>query len=399
MPTIEEYLRPDVIREVRRLDLRARFIVEGFIAGLHDSPYYGFSSEFSEHSKYNAGDDPKYMDWKVFARTDRYYIKRFEAETNQNCHLLLDVSESMAYGYGDAVSKLEYAICTAAALGYMMTHQQDNVGLITFDEDLTNVVPARCKRSHLVRILSVLDGALRHRPSRLAFCLHKAADLMRRRGLVVLISDLIPTDDESTDDVIGGLKHIRYRGHDLIVFHLLDHAEVTFPFRGPTHFVDTETERTVVADPEAIASAHRSEVGQFIRTYRDACLNEKVDFVQVDTSNSFDAAGPFLRRHGHIGLHTSLGTVDGDGGRDPAHPAPAGAAEAPYRQVPRRQVYPPEAAPQPSSEPSEAPAAVADPHGTDLRVCHADRAARVPPRRGSAPTGGRTWDVGRGGCR
>jgi len=288
MRAVEEYLRPDVIQEVARLDLKARFIVEGFISGLHDSPYYGFSSEFSDHRKYTAGDDPKHIDWKVYARTDRLYIKRFQAETNLDCNLLLDVSESMAYGYGGVITKMEYGIYMAAALAYMMVHQQDNVGLVTFDEEPTNVVPPRSKRSHLAALLGVLASALRHRPSRLAYSLHRTADLMRRRGLVVLFSDLIPAGGETQDDIIEGLQHIRYRGHDLVCFHLLDHAEVTFPFQGPVQFVDVESLDTVRADADAVARAYREEVQRFIERYRDVCVDERIDYVSVDTADSFD---------------------------------------------------------------------------------------------------------------
>ncbi len=288
MRNVEEYLRPDVIQEVARLDLKAKFIVEGFISGLHDSPYHGFSSEFSEHRKYAAGDEPRLIDWKVFARTDKYYIKRFEAETNLDCHILLDASESMAYSHGGVITKLEYGIYMAAALGYIMTRQQDNVGLVTFDDEVTNVVPARSKRSHLVAILGVLAGALRHRPSRLADCLHRAAELLRKRGVVILFSDLIPAEGEDQDQVLDGLRHVRYRGHDLICFQLLDHAELTFPFEGPAQFVDVESLQAIRADPEAVADAYRQEVRQFVERYRDACRSDRIDFVAVDTSDSFD---------------------------------------------------------------------------------------------------------------
>jgi uncharacterized protein (DUF58 family) len=288
MRTVEEYLRPEVIQEVARLDLKARFIVEGFISGLHDSPYYGFSSEFSEHREYTVGDEPKHIDWNVFARTDKFYIKRFEAETNLDCNILLDVSESMAYSYGGVITKLEYGIYMAAALGYMMTNQQDNVGLITFDESLTNVVPARSKRSHLVAILGVLAGALRHRPSRIANCLHGAANLLRKRGVVILLSDLIPAEDEGQESILEGLRHLRYRGHDVICFQLLDHAEVTFPFEGPARFIDVESLQALRADPEAVAAAYRQEVRKFVTGYREASRDEQMDFVQVDTADSFD---------------------------------------------------------------------------------------------------------------
>ncbi len=288
MRAVEEYLRPDVIREVERLDLKARFIVEGFIAGLHDSPYYGFSSEFSDHRKYTAGDDPKNIDWKVYARTDRLYIKRFQAETNLDCNLLLDVSESMAYGYGGPLTKLEYATYMAAALAYMMVNQQDNVGLVTFDREPTHVVPPRSKRSHLPALLGVLASAMRHRPSRLSQSLHRTADLLQRRGLVVLFSDLIPADRETQQDVIEGLQHLRYRGHDLVCFHLLDHAEVTFPFQGSVRFVDIESMASVQADADAVGADYRQEVRRFIERYREVCLDERIDYVSVDTADSFD---------------------------------------------------------------------------------------------------------------
>jgi len=288
MRPVEEYLRPEVIQQVARLDLKAKFIVEGFISGLHDSPYYGFSSEFSEHRKYTIGDEVRHIDWNVFARTDKLYIKRFEAETNLDCHILLDASESMAYSTGRAVSKLDYAIYMAAALGYLMINQQDNLGLITFDEDLTRVVPPRSKRSHLVAVLGVLAAALRHRPSRLADCLHRAADMLRKRGLVILFSDLIPAEDEDQDAVLDGLRHIKYRGHDLIVFQVLDHAELTFPFSGPVQFVDVESLLPVRADADAVAESYRKEVAAFVERYRCACRDEAIDFLQVDTAESFD---------------------------------------------------------------------------------------------------------------
>lgn len=288
MRNIERYLKPEVIQSVARLDLKARFIIEGFISGLHDSPFHGFSTEFSEHREYAFGDEPRLIDWRVYARTDKCYVKRFEAETNLKCHILLDASESMAYGSGAAVSKLEYGIYMAAALGYMLIHQQDNVGLVTFDEDVTNFVPARCRRSHLVAMLGVLAGSLRHRRSRLAHCLHRAAGMLRKRGLVVLFSDLIPGADEGVDDVLNGLRHLRYGGHDVVCFQLLDHAEVTFPFRGPVQFVDVESLQTLRADADAVAEGYREEVRAFVERCRAACRGDGIDFIQVDTADSFD---------------------------------------------------------------------------------------------------------------
>ncbi|MFW6190008.1 MAG: DUF58 domain-containing protein [Planctomycetota bacterium] len=287
MRPLEEYLKPEVIQQVSRLDLKAKFIVEGFISGLHDSPYYGFSSEFSEHRKYTVGDEIKHIDWNVYARTDKLYIKRFQAETNLDCHILLDASESMAYSSNGAVNKLEYCTYMAAALGYLMINQQDNVGLVTFDRELTNVVPARSKRSHLIAMLGVLASSMEHRPSRLAHCLHRAASATHQRGLVIVFSDLLPVK-ESPREVLDGLRHLRYRGHDVICFQVLDPAEVDFPFAGPMRFVDVETDETVQADADAVAEGYRREMEDMIETYSNACREESIDFVQVDTDQSFD---------------------------------------------------------------------------------------------------------------
>ena len=288
MRAAEEYLRPEVIQEVARLDLKAKFIVEGFIYGLHDSPYHGFSSEFSEHRRYNVGDDLRNIDWKVYGRTDRLYVKRFEAETNLSCCLLLDVSESMGYSYGGAITKLDYSTYMSAAFGYMMVMQQDNVGLITFDDEVTHVAPPHSKRTHLVALLGLLTTAPRHHPSRLAHSLHRAAEMIKRRGLVIVFSDLIPNEGEDQDGVFDGLQHLKYMGHDVVCFQVLDHAEVAFPFEGPTRFVDTETLQTLRASPEAVAASYREELARFIEYYRDKCLAADIDYCQVDTVDSFD---------------------------------------------------------------------------------------------------------------
>jgi len=287
MPGAEEYLRPEVIQQVARLDLKAKFIVEGFLAGLHDSPYHGFSTEFSEHRKYTVGDDLKNLDWSVFARTDRFYVKKFEAETNLNCYLLVDVSESMAYSWGGAITKLDYSIFTAAALGYLMISQQDAVGLATFDSELVSYVPPRSKRRHLAGLLGALSGALRHRPSRLGHCLHRAAELFPRRGLAILFSDLIPPPEESEQDVVEAMQHLTYRGHDLICFHVLDHSELFLPHEGPTRFVDSETGRQITVRPEAVREDYRREMRRLVDYYRERCAEARIDFVEVDTSVSF----------------------------------------------------------------------------------------------------------------
>ena len=288
MPTAEEYLRPDVIQQVARLDLKARFIVEGFLSGLHGSPYHGFSAEFSEHRKYTIGDDLKSVDWSVFGRTDRFYVKKFEAETNLNCYLLVDVSESMAYSWGGVITKLQYCTYLAAALGYLMISQQDAVALATFDSEIVGYVPAKSKRVHLGAILAALSAAQRHRPSALSRSLHSAAELFRRRGLVLLFSDLLPQPEESREDIMAALRHFTYRGHDLICFHVLDHAELSLPHEGPTRFVDVETDRHIKLQPEAVREDYRREIRGFIEYFRQSCAEARFDYVQVDTSVSFD---------------------------------------------------------------------------------------------------------------
>jgi len=290
MPDVKEYLRPEVIQQVARLELKARFIVEGFLAGLHDSPYHGFSTEFSEHRKYTIGDDLKDIDWNVYARTDRFYVKKFQAETNLNTYLLVDTSESMAFSWRPgAMSKLDYAICIAAALGYLMLSQQDAVGLATFDETVVSFVPPRSRRAHLAGIIRALSVALRHRPSLLAPSLHRAAEMLRRRGLAIVLSDLIPGASETLADVLAALEHLRYRGHDVICFHVLDHAELTLPYEGPTRFVDTESGQEVRVHPAAVREDYRREIRSFIEFFRTGCAKARIDYVQVDTSLSFDS--------------------------------------------------------------------------------------------------------------
>jgi len=290
VPAIEEYLRPEVIEQVARLDLKARFIVEGFISGLHGSPYSGFSGEFSEHRKYNPGDELKNIDWNVFGRTDRFYVKCFDAETNLYCYLLVDISESMAYRYFGEITKLDYSTYLAAALGYLMIHQQDGVGLVTFDDEIATYLPARSKRSHLMNLLGQLSTGGRHRRSCLSRCLHKAAELLRKRGVVIIFSDFLPYEDETQQEVIEAFHHLRYRGHDVICFQVLDRAEVEFPFGGPARIMDVESRRQVKVDPQAVRKDYLREFHAFIDRYRDECLRARIDFVQVDTSTSFDRA-------------------------------------------------------------------------------------------------------------
>src|SRR5215469_13727375 len=212
MGATEKYLRPEVIRQMARLDLRARFIVEGFLAGLHASPYQGFSVEFSEHRKYVPGDDLRDLDWNVYAKTDKYYLKKFQAETNVTGYLVMDLSKSMGYTYRQELTKFEYSICLAAALGYLMIHQQDPVGLITFDTRVQTSLPPRSKRTQLGAILSVLANLKPSGETAVAPSLHQLASMIRSKSLVMIFSDLL-TDPEP---VLHSLHHLRHRGNEVI---------------------------------------------------------------------------------------------------------------------------------------------------------------------------------------
>ncbi|HEX3725322.1 MAG TPA: DUF58 domain-containing protein, partial [Pirellulales bacterium] len=232
MSTAEKYLKPEVIRQVARLDLRAQFIVKGFLQGLHASPYHGFSVEFSEHRKYTTGDNPQDIDWLVYAKTDKYYVKKFEAETNITGYLVMDLSGSMGYTYRQTLTKFEYSICLAAALGYLMVHQQDPVGLITFDERIRDSLPPRSKRTQLGNVLSLLSRLQPAGKTEIAKSLIQIAAMLRHRSLVMLFSDLLA----DPDPILKALHRLRHGGHDVILFHVLDEAEVRFPFDGMIEF-------------------------------------------------------------------------------------------------------------------------------------------------------------------
>jgi uncharacterized protein (DUF58 family) len=286
MGTPEKFLRPEVIRQVARLDLRARFIVEGFLAGLHASPYHGFSVEFSEHRKYVPGDDLKDLDWNVYAKTDKYYLKKFQAETNVTGWLVIDLSASMAYTYRQELTKFEYAVCLAAALGYLMIRQQDPVGLITFDTQIRASLPPHSKRLHLASILSVLSNLRPAGATDAARCLHQAAALVRGKGLVMVFSDLLT----EPGPVLEALHHLRHRGHEVILFHILDEAEVHFPFDGLIEFEDVETPDKMTLDAKGMRPDYLQAVASFRETYRVECARARVDYVPIDTSVSFDKA-------------------------------------------------------------------------------------------------------------
>jgi uncharacterized protein (DUF58 family) len=287
-------LDPYFVSKLRRLDLIARLVVEGFITGYHKSPYHGFSVEFAERRPYMPGDAIRAIDWKVFAKTDRYFIKEFEEETNLRSHLLLDVSSSMTYRADERrLTKLAYGIHLAAALAYLMIQQRDAVGLLTFDEKVRRLIPPRSAGSHLRLILGELarlDPAAGEveagRGTRIGRSLHFLADRLRRRGLIVLISDLM--DDPAA--VLTGLKHFRHRQHEVVVLHVLDPAETDFPFREETVFIDLETRERLSTVPWELAREYRDRVRDWRTAYRRTCAEHAIDYAEIRTDTPYDVA-------------------------------------------------------------------------------------------------------------
>ena len=286
MVAVEQYLKPELASQIKRLDLRAQMIVRGFLQGLHASPYQGFSVEFSEHRRYAPGDDPKDIDWLAYAKTNRYYVKKFESETNLTGYLAMDLSASMAYSYRQKLTKFEYAICLAAALAYLMIMQQDPVGLVTFDTRLHASVPPRSRRGQLPAILSHLSKLKALGQTDLAQSLMQLSSMMRHRSLVMLMSDLLG-DPEPT---MQSLQQLRHRGHDVIVFHILDEAEVHFPFEGSVQLEEPETGQTLTVRAEEVAKEYRDQVEAFRAEFRSQCASQRIDYVPLDTSMPYDKA-------------------------------------------------------------------------------------------------------------
>ena len=282
----ESYLKPEVMRQVSRLDLRAKFIVEGFIAGLHASPFHGFSVEFSEHRKYSAGDNISDIDWNVYAKTDRFYIKKFQAETNLTGYLVMDLSGSMGYTYRQELTKFEYGVSLAAALGYMMIHQQDPVGLIAFDKKVSQSLPPRSKRTQLGNILSLLSRLKPSGETEIAKSLHQVAGMIRHRSLVMIFSDLLA----DSEPILRALHRLRHSGHDIILFHILDEAEAFFPFDGMVEFEDNESDEKMLIDADGIKADYLDEVAAFRDSYRKDCLGSRIDYVPLHTGMPFDKA-------------------------------------------------------------------------------------------------------------
>jgi uncharacterized protein (DUF58 family) len=280
------FLDPAVIARLGTMELKARTVVEGFLSGLHRSPYKGFSVEFAEYRQYIPGDDLSTLDWKVYARSDRHYVKKYEEETNLEGHLLLDVSASMAYRGAAPMTKMEYGCVLAACLAFLMQRQRDATGLMAFDERIAFRLPASARPGHLNALLLGLERIQPGKRSDVGRPLHQLAEALLKRSLVVLISDLL----DEPEPIIQGLRHLKFRGTDVIVFQLLDPNELTFPFRGSSRFRDLESDDEVVTEPGNIRSAYLRELAGLTLTYDRALRGAGIDYVQLDTSQPLDFA-------------------------------------------------------------------------------------------------------------
>jgi len=273
------------IESLSGLELRARSAVEGYYSGIHKSPYHGFNVEFDEYREYSPGDDPRFIDWRVFGRSDRFFVKQFEAETNLNCYILLDVSGSMDFST-QAPSRLDYGCGLAAAIALLMLRQGDHVGLVTFDEKVRHFVPPRGHARHFTVLRESLEHVRAGNDTNLAAVMHEIAERIRRRSLVVLISDFF----DKVETVMSGLQHFRHRRHEVIALHLLDDAEINFPFDRVTLFEGLERDKSVVADPHVIGDGYRARFAAYLEEFRHGCTEKGIDYQRMLLSQPYERA-------------------------------------------------------------------------------------------------------------
>ena len=285
MEDYRKYLEPSTLNKIDRLDLRARLIVEGYVAGLHQSPYHGFSVEFAEHREYVPGDDIRHIDWKVFGKSDRYYIKQYEEETNLVAHILLDMSESMSYASGP-MTKYEYGACIAASLAHLSIGQRDAVGLALFDDEVRRFVRASSHPSHINILLREIDRSEARAKTDMGAIFHDVAERLQKKGIVIVISDFF----DSLDSILRGLRHFRHKQHDVLCFHVLDPHEVNFPFQRMTMFEGLEAHPELLANPRAVRTAYLEEMNRFQRDLRAGCQKHRIDYLRIVTDERLDVA-------------------------------------------------------------------------------------------------------------
>ncbi len=285
MSEVPRFIDPKTLSRLSGMELRARAVVEGFIAGLHKSPYRGFSVEFAEYREYTPGDDIRHIDWKVMARSDRYYVKEFEEETNLQSFVLLDRSASMGYA-SKGISKLDYGSYLAASLSYFISKQHDGIGFISFDQDVVDFLPAHSKPAHVHNILTQLEQITPGKETDLGKPLHEMADMINRRGLIIIISDLIDEPERTMD----ALQHFRFKGHDVIVFQIIDPDELDFPFTDTVKFKDSETGEELTVVPTLFKQQYHETIQAFLEENRQGCMKLQADYVLLNTGIPLDMA-------------------------------------------------------------------------------------------------------------
>lgn len=278
------FLDPETIARISRLDLRARHVVEGFITGMHKSPFFGYSIEFAQHREYTHGDDIRHLDWKVWSKTDRFYIKQYEAETNLRSHVILDVSESMHYGRG-ALNKYEYGCTIGACLAYLLIRQQDSCGMMSFDEKVRQVIPARSQQKHLDAIVSSMDVSRPKDKTDIRSILGQVAEQLQGRSMIIIVSDLLVDREE----LFRGLDMLCHRRHDILLFHVMDADELEFPFTGTTRFEGMEDMPQLVCDPRALREGYMEALEEYLEEVRRGCTRVGVDYHLIRTDDYLDA--------------------------------------------------------------------------------------------------------------
>lgn len=294
------FLRPEALQRISKLEVKARHIVEGFLSGLHRSPYFGQSVEFVQHREYVHGDDLRRIDWKVWSKTDKYYIKQYEEDTNLRTVMLLDVSESMLFG-SKGETKYEYGCTIAACLAYLLLKQQDSVGMVTFDSDVRNTIPPRSKHNHLHAILAAMDREEPEKKTDMHGILRQVAEQQSRKGMVVIISDLFA----DRDGLFKGLKLLRHRGHDIMIFHVMDDQELDFEYSGTTKFEGMEEMGDLICNPRSLREGYMEAVNQFVDELRRKSARHLVDYQTIRTSENVDAVLAHYLNH-RIGMRQSV---------------------------------------------------------------------------------------------
>jgi uncharacterized protein (DUF58 family) len=279
------YLDPLTLAKVRGLELRARLVVEGYLSGMHKSPYHGFSVEFAQHREYVPGDDIRHIDWKVFGRTNRFFLKQYEEETNLVCWLIMDVSESMKYGSGP-VNKYDYACMAAASLAYLVMRQSDSVGFVTFDNQVRQFLKPSSQPSHLKEIIHLMHRGDGREKSRMGPLFHDLAETINRRGLIFILSDMF----DEVPEILLGFKHLRHKRHEVVLWHIMDEAELTFPFQETTLFRGLEQYPELLTDPRSLRQSYLEQVNRFVDELKHGCRDQNIDYVQMRPNTPLNVA-------------------------------------------------------------------------------------------------------------